>query len=73
MLSGVNSLVSGLNGLVVAEIDIEDDFVFVVDVVLVVVFIFAALCSSKIRLFFIKFLRFEKMQIQKKICDDCTI
>lgn len=47
MLSGVNSLVSGLNGLVVAEADIEDDFVFVVVVVLVVVFILAALWSSK--------------------------
>jgi hypothetical protein len=54
MLSGVNSLVSGLNGLVVAEADIEDDFVFVVVVVLVVVFIFAALWSSK-KVIFYKF------------------
>jgi hypothetical protein len=45
MLSGVNSLVSGLKGLVVAEADIEDVFVFVVVVVLVVVFILAALWS----------------------------
>jgi len=43
MLSGVNSLVSGLNGLVVAELDVEDGFVFVVVVVVVVVFILAAL------------------------------